>query len=113
MTDRTDRYDEFVFEEINLSANVSEQALNLSGTYLYEAEIVASLDNEVSVVFKTANGTPIITLTDIDATSGLIHSLDSYTDGEYVACVGRPTVTVTKLGSGTLQLIVVGKRSPQ
>lgn len=113
MADRTDRYDEFVFQEVNLSDNAADQPLDLSGSYLYEAEIKTSADSDITLVFKSALGGTICTKTSIDPTSYLRVSLADDATGNFAACVGKPTFTLTGLGSGTFQMLVIGTRSPQ
>ena len=112
MADHSDRLDEFCYHNVTLSAN-GAASLDLSGTYLYEAEVYASADSEISLVFKTAAGRTICTKTDIDATGRLGITLVDDATELFAACVGRPTVTLSKLCSGTVNIIAVGSRSPQ
>lgn len=101
---------EFIYDTLEPAADASDQQFNISlmGSYLYQYEIKTSADDIVTFTVKSAEGSTLFAVTTSGATSGEIGFFD-----DFWALTGRPTWTLSGLGSGTIKIIITCTRSPE
>jgi len=106
----TEPYDVMVTQVLSLSADATDASFNadLAGRYLYQVEIVTSLDDAVTFTINSALGTQLFTTTTTTATDGEVSTPTTF----YTITKNRtPTYTLSGLGSGTatIEVTFIGK----
>ena len=92
-------------ETLTLSADGSAQEFeaSVSGSYLYQVEILTSDDDAVTFTINSALGTQLYTTTTTSATSGEIELASNYYS---ISKHRTPTYTLSGLGTGTATIEV-------
>lgn len=110
---------EFVADDITLTADATDQQFTISfvGSYLYQVEMLASLDTSVALTIKNDLGAAVYSSGSADWTlatgsGGIPQQVAADDLAFFPAVCGRLTYTVAGIGSGNFRFRVVGTRSP-
>jgi hypothetical protein len=114
MADRQTNLKEGVLADITVSANAANQAFEVSftGSYLYQIEMLSSIDTTVQLTILSHLGTTLYDSTSADWTLATGNGGVPQFPSDSYAITGNLKYTVAGLGSGTFRFILFGARSP-